>query len=445
MAVLEDRKSTKPGRMLIKPESGSAEFYATLEMADEPVREGIKISAQNVIDTLLPVSENGGAGTVIFSAVQSPDDRWLICDGSEVKKAEYPELYKVLPEVALRPSSVKTVTVDGTTGVVKRMKYINGYYVFVANGKVFYSRNLYSGWQQGEQIGATTSAALWDISYANGYWVALLVDEIGKYDGPCIYYAQSPGGSWTRAWYLSDYANCFPLKIGFEEDGVWRAYFFMDGKIQIMKSTNMTTWTQELCQQALPNDDWRVVYAEYCNSRKRWEVIAYCSTDRLYSLYHSENLREWEQVGADIKPADYTADSTDNVYSACLGIGEEYWNLATAKNVIHLSPQGEVAEVVTLPYSGNPLIVCDGTREFLCEKTHNYTRTVGEEFAELNVVTLPCNYAWRLSKLSTGEWVLGTYSTTDFYTFDGGLSQCYRPEITVADLSGVTRAYIKAK
>lgn len=61
MAVLEDRVSAKPGRMLIKPEDGS-EFYATLEMADEPVTPGNKINRQNVIDTAKKaILQSGGS------------------------------------------------------------------------------------------------------------------------------------------------------------------------------------------------------------------------------------------------------------------------------------------------------------------------------------------------------------------------------------------------
>lgn len=55
MAVLEDRVPGKPGRVLVTPEDGGEAFYATLELADEPVVPGNKVNRQNVIDTIISV------------------------------------------------------------------------------------------------------------------------------------------------------------------------------------------------------------------------------------------------------------------------------------------------------------------------------------------------------------------------------------------------------
>ncbi len=52
MAILEDRVPGKPGRVLVTPENGGEAFYATLELADEPVVAGNKVNKQNVIDTI---------------------------------------------------------------------------------------------------------------------------------------------------------------------------------------------------------------------------------------------------------------------------------------------------------------------------------------------------------------------------------------------------------
>lgn len=59
MAVLEDRVPGKPGRVLVTPEDGGAAFYATLELADEPVVTGNKVNRQNVIDTIIDALEVG--------------------------------------------------------------------------------------------------------------------------------------------------------------------------------------------------------------------------------------------------------------------------------------------------------------------------------------------------------------------------------------------------
>lgn len=50
MAILIDRISEKPGRRKITPENG-APYYATIEMADEPVVTGTPVNRKNVIDT----------------------------------------------------------------------------------------------------------------------------------------------------------------------------------------------------------------------------------------------------------------------------------------------------------------------------------------------------------------------------------------------------------
>lgn len=59
MAVLEDRVPGKPGRVLVTPEDGGGAFYATLELADEPVVAGNKVNRQNVIDTIIDALEAG--------------------------------------------------------------------------------------------------------------------------------------------------------------------------------------------------------------------------------------------------------------------------------------------------------------------------------------------------------------------------------------------------
>ena len=64
MAVLEDRVPGKPGRVLVTPENGGEAFYATLELADEPVVDGNKVNRQNVIDTIIESLSTGMLGTL---------------------------------------------------------------------------------------------------------------------------------------------------------------------------------------------------------------------------------------------------------------------------------------------------------------------------------------------------------------------------------------------
>lgn len=69
MAVLEDRVPGKPGRVLVTPEDGGGAFYATLELADEPVVAGNKVNRQNVMDTIIDALETGTikAGKIGFA------------------------------------------------------------------------------------------------------------------------------------------------------------------------------------------------------------------------------------------------------------------------------------------------------------------------------------------------------------------------------------------
>lgn len=59
---MKDRISQNPGRVLIKPENGGAEFYATLTRADNPIQEGDALNKANLLTdataALLGLGEN---------------------------------------------------------------------------------------------------------------------------------------------------------------------------------------------------------------------------------------------------------------------------------------------------------------------------------------------------------------------------------------------------
>lgn len=59
---MKDRIAQNPGRVLVKPENGNAQFYATLERADNPIQEGDALNKANLLTdataALLGLGEN---------------------------------------------------------------------------------------------------------------------------------------------------------------------------------------------------------------------------------------------------------------------------------------------------------------------------------------------------------------------------------------------------
>lgn len=139
---MRDRQSTKPGRALITPEDGSPAFYATITRADEPTDPGtpynkatqltdetaaaigLKQPDPTVNDALGAINDYvkvtpatsallGGAetvdeallaaatipvpvGSVFWIAQQTAPDGFLICDGSNIGRADYARLFAVI-------------------------------------------------------------------------------------------------------------------------------------------------------------------------------------------------------------------------------------------------------------------------------------------------------------------------------------------------------------
>lgn len=432
MAVLEDRVSAKPGRMLIKPEDG-AEFYATLEMADEPVTPGNKINRQNVIDTLLPMSESGGVGTVIFSTVQNPDERWLPCDGREIKAVENPELYAVLPEVPLQAASVREVkVVDTTATIAGAVRYVNGYYITQYQQSLWYTDDLDKEWTEVANVFNSADAVLKEIIFAGGYWVALAYDRSSNY-GISICYAEALDGPWTKAYSRYTSGNFSPMALEYV-DGTFYAVFSYYNTLYVLTATEPSSWAQVTQINTSGGYGHRI---QYSHKRGRWEMLfgGDSNTSMVY-LWHSSNLVDWELTGS------ITTAATSNVWNAVLGIDEEYWNLSRYNGLYRISWDASKCENLVLSDDG--YVFCDGSSEMVLADSCYARQGKDEEF----VKNAAKPFSGTPGYGNDGPLACGGFAVAGsngvIYFFDE-LYLHYLPSITPPDANGVTNAYIKVK
>ncbi len=132
MIEVKDRVPKKPNRILIKPENGSAPFYATWERADEPVEEGTPInrmlfesieeggfSGSNLDDieiTAKRVTTNSGWTEVTFDRPLSGTPRVFVSVGGAYTAA------------------VKNATPTGCMVAVYGLSYSTGYVASTSGG-----------------------------------------------------------------------------------------------------------------------------------------------------------------------------------------------------------------------------------------------------------------------------------------------------------------------
>lgn len=452
MAELKDRVSSKPGRFLIKPESGTGDFYATLEMADSPRVHGTKLSRQNVIDTLLPLSQNGGVGTVIFTAVGRVDDRWQECDGSRVRSEEYTELYGLLPDVPLRTAGM-TVSETGSTAAVKGpARYINGYYIVCLDGKIAWTKDLGGTWNI-----SSVSDSVSDIAYGNGYWVIVTYSS----SKGTVRYATSLDGTWT-------------VGKGATETLYKGRVLFIDGKFYAFGRYPSATVTYMFT--ATTPSDWTSVRIErkhlypenvvYSKKRGRWECLA-VDTETIDSvkhtkrqLYASEDLLNWSAVSEQFDDIELMGANLDDL-GCYLGIDEEYINVYGKPGIIGIKADGSEAVVTTYPVelkNSSLVAVCDGETEMILggddsssyaasgkaelvrqQATGEFIQSPWFAFDEKVATTVP---SYMIERQPDGNFLLTRVGAV--YAFDS-IYQRYCPEIAVPDDTGLVRAYIKTK
>lgn len=443
MAELQDRVSAKPGRRLLKLDDGR-EIYATVEMADEPTVPGNKVNRQNVIDTLLPESTNGGVGTVVWTAAQNVDDRWLVCDGSEVKQDEHPALWNVLEEIPVQSKSVRFLDAPSMYSK-KKMAFVNGYYILMGctaskTAGFAFSRTLEGPWQTVAGTYAGSTAGCTDMVYAKGYWVQL--------ENGYIRYATALDGEWST-----------PVAVGGSQLVYYNNCLYAINANYVYKATSPTgEWTRivqwsEIFEGSTP-DLGRIV--RYSNAHKRWERIFYYffandsgTYDGVFQIVYSTDLENWT-LGVNYTWEANLSSVQSLSAGAYLSGDGAYWvvseyisgaNSVRAKSgTVELYGDGSAVKIADRRFEqggsngssewvNNP----DGANSLLVRNQ------AGDDFVACGANVR--NYYIAEEQPVNGQ-VVFVYS--DICVFDDAYLK-YRPEITVPDAIGVTRAYIKAK
>jgi hypothetical protein len=147
-------------------------------------------------------------------------DDWLLCDGSAVDFATYPDLAPLLIDAP--PNGTWTSnTLTGGTQNLHGVAYGNGYWVTVGtSGTVYYKADTPDGTWTSNAQGATN---LFAVTYANGYWVA-----VGQ-SGALYYKADNPVGAWTSNAQSSNtrrsvaYGNGYWVAVGDSGNLIYKA------------------------------------------------------------------------------------------------------------------------------------------------------------------------------------------------------------------------------
>ena len=154
-------------------------------------------------------------GDTLTTARNDLDESWLLCNGAEITRTDYPQLAAQFPPKPTDPYLANVIYETGSSGAsygyygtVYNIIYANGYYVCVGEHhtddpqgpmygsdrtfKLAYSTSLSGPWSEV----ALTSYFInyvYRVKYVNGYYVV-----VGRSSsGATLIYTQSLGGSWT--------------------------------------------------------------------------------------------------------------------------------------------------------------------------------------------------------------------------------------------------------
>lgn len=132
-------------------------------------------------------------GEIVTTTRSTLGEKYLLCNGDTVSQATYPELCAILENATIDTAPVITsaITIDGTSYSIKNARKVNGYYVIVCAGYLFYNADGGSSWTK---VTIGSAYTLYDIGYGDGYYVISLID--GSALG--LAYATSIAGPWTR-------------------------------------------------------------------------------------------------------------------------------------------------------------------------------------------------------------------------------------------------------
>lgn len=180
--------------------------------------EGTDGANKTYVDTA--VAEAGGGfevGDILISTRTDLGDEWLLCNGANIDRADYPE-YSEKFSIAAALSGDTWTYDDVATGIdyidseTGKVKYLNGYYILCVgqtdtyrpDAVIYYSTNPNGPWTEvmiKEHNGNYTYFCK-DIAYGGGRYVAAVRRKYNTDDDSStdayIYYATSLDGPWTE-------------------------------------------------------------------------------------------------------------------------------------------------------------------------------------------------------------------------------------------------------
>lgn len=213
---MQDRVSIYPGRVKLTPVSGRADTY-DMERADSPTQEGTPLNKASFLkDTTAELYGKDASavpdeifseihsrlsaldvfelGDVLTSSRRNLGDKWLLCNGAQLKRTEYPVIENLALPYALASITASKVTIgnivehDGllaTAGFYNETIFI--YTAAAPDGP--WSENSFTdvGWGKFNSV---------RIAYGNGLWVVFATSSSGS--SQYVAYATTPTGTWTK-------------------------------------------------------------------------------------------------------------------------------------------------------------------------------------------------------------------------------------------------------
>lgn len=183
---MKDRIPTYPGRVKLTPVPGQENVF-DLERADEPTQVGTPLNKNTLLrdDTIVRLggtgymTVNGAINTLIdeckfmigdiVRTFNDYDDEWLTMDGGLVDEEDYPSLYKLLAYTGY--ASVRNFTVSSSNAYreLHFLKKINGYYIGMAYGCLFYRAENETSWTT-RNLASTLLGSHYRIEHCDLIW-----------------------------------------------------------------------------------------------------------------------------------------------------------------------------------------------------------------------------------------------------------------------------------
>lgn len=308
-------------RYAVYDEQGAFLRYEWIKPADEPTDEGTPLNKANLLqdstaallglqeddptvdDAFGQIAEDNGAIGTLRAALAPLDDRWLLCDGSFIKNADYPELAPMLPDrlTDLAGYPTEALPEDGLAGsTLEKVYFIQGYYIVLGNKGVYFTQSLSEPWQSCKIV--THSGGADSLTYGNNQWVVysyyndyVRVQTAPSLSGPWTTYetVTTSGGSrfddnpffdvvykapyyiaqtalpsaYDRVYYSSNPSSGFALCKGTQSnrivDGLWVSNGYIIVNTEPLTSMDASTNRLEYATSA-DAETWTIIDNVYC-------------------------------------------------------------------------------------------------------------------------------------------------------------------------------------